>query len=88
MNAEERQLQITLAQLQTNIQTYLTITIAFFALGGAFLVGELQSMSAPKTTTNIIMMVLLFCGMIVFLLLGAFSLKRYNQFHSKLNALV
>ncbi len=39
----ERKLQIDIAKLQTDVQNYLAITLAFIALTGVFIVAEAQN---------------------------------------------
>lgn len=91
MDAKERALQIKLAQIQTHIQTYLALCIAFFAVAGASIIGEWQTLVSPPTDPTwlkglaIGVFIIL---MTVFLVLTFVTAKRADSYIKELNSLV
>ena len=74
LNNEDRELQIRLAQLQTDIQTYLTINVSFVAILFAFIIG-FQQLSAQATEAW--RAIIYLAGMVAMVVLSIFVTKRY-----------
>jgi len=69
LHNEDRELQIKLAELQADIQIYLTLCFGFMALFAALMIGYLQihfSLPPEHTfTRNIVFVSIVVCGIIL-----------------------
>lgn len=85
MDPEERELQIKLAQMQTNIQIWFTLGITFFAAGVASLIAEWQIITLPDDTIFKALAIILFGFFaILSMALSYVSFRKYNSCHMEL----
>jgi TRAP-type C4-dicarboxylate transport system permease small subunit len=91
LDKEERDLQIKLAKLQTDVQISLAISLAYFAVCGGLVIGGYQIMitsvvSNLELLKNVGIFVLFFL-LVVFCVSGIYRLNQMDKYRKEMNKL-